>query len=113
MLHAPSLNLAAFEAYKKQGAEKMKTLSILTILAFAVGGCVHYAAIDEVHTGMTIEELMQVNTPCYYRGTKDQKVCYGCQFRIFSGGSVKPYILTFKDNIPVTQRPPWTGSTPG
>lgn len=69
----------------------------MTLLALTVNGCVHYAAIEQVHTGMTIQELMQVDTPCYYRGTKEQEVCYSCQFKVPNDHSVKPYILTFKD----------------
>lgn len=80
----------------------MKHLSILTVLVLDAGGCVHYAAIEQVNPGMTVQELLQVDTPCYYRGTKDGEVSYNCQFRVssnehLSGSSVKPYILTFKD----------------
>lgn len=76
---------------------KMKLLLMLIILlVIAVPGCTQYAAIDNVRTGMTVDELIQIETPCYCSGKSDESLTYNCDFKV-PGGLVKPYILTFKD----------------
>ena len=75
----------------------------LLLLMVSVSGCTHYTNIERVQIGMTPEELMQIDTPCYYRGSQGEKTYYNCKFKVssseyMSSHAVKPYILTFTDN---------------
>jgi hypothetical protein len=83
--------------------KEMKYLVTLLLLVFAASGCVHYADIERIQLGMTAEALMRMDTPCYYRGTRGEKVFYNCKFNVSSGEFrsgrvVKPYVLTFENN---------------
>ena len=78
----------------------MKRFSQMTLFPILLlVGCTHYANIDQVHQGMTVDQLLAIDTPCYYRGESGEILSYGCEFSVpySNGQSVKPYILTFKD----------------
>jgi len=81
----------------------MKHVLSTFLCVFIFSGCTHYAYIEQVQIGITIEELMQIDTPCYVNSTYEDKTLYNCRFRVSSkeytfGRSVKPYILTFEDD---------------
>jgi hypothetical protein len=67
-----------------------------------VTGCTKYADIEQVQMGMPLDELLQLETPCYYRGTSGDQLKYSCKFSVpyesaFSKRAVRPYVLMFKE----------------
>ena len=76
---------------------------ILTMAGvLTLSGCVHYANIERTRMGMTVNELLAIDTPCYYHSETDNTVNYNCRFSVPSGRhgenrSIKPYIMTFED----------------
>lgn len=77
----------------------MKYLFVLWILLVIVlPGCVQYAGIENVRIGMSVDELKQIETPCYCSGQSDKSLTYKCRFKVNRPGAfVQPYILTFID----------------
>jgi len=74
---------------------------ILTIAL--LGGCTNYAQVEQARLGMSIRELRQIDTPCYYSGESDGQVTYNCRFSVPAGPysnkrTVKPYILRFEND---------------
>lgn len=77
-------------------------LPILLLPALMLAGCTNYAVIEQARMGMTVDELLMIDTPCYFRGESDSKVTYNCRFSVPNGPysadrTVKPYIMTFED----------------
>ena len=65
-------------------------------------GCVNYANVEQARIGMTVDQLLAIDTPCYYRGESNGKTTYNCKFSVPAGSyssarAVKPYIMTFED----------------
>lgn len=80
----------------------MKILFPSILLPILLTGCVNYANIEQTRMGMTVDELLAIDTPCYYRGESENQVTYNCQFsvptsRYTTDRTVKPYILTFEN----------------
>jgi outer membrane protein assembly factor BamE (lipoprotein component of BamABCDE complex) len=78
----------------------MKCFSQMALLpVILLAGCTHYANVDQVHKGMTVDQVLAIDTPCYYRGESGQIISYNCEFSVLykNHKSIKPYILTFKD----------------
>jgi hypothetical protein len=77
-------------------------LSILIAPALMLAGCTNYAVIEQARIGMTVDELLMIDTPCYYSGESDDTVTYNCSFSVpvgpySSDRAIKPYIMTFEN----------------
>ncbi len=76
---------------------KSIALTIIFLPAVFLAGCASYSRIESVHIGMSLEDVMALQSPCYYRGQDGISTAYGCDFEVPSGSgrTIKPYILTF------------------
>ncbi len=82
---------------------KCTTILMVGLVTAGLTGCVNYAKIERTRIGMTVDELMALETPCYYGGQTDDQITYHCRFSIPSGPqsekrTIKPYIMKFENN---------------
>lgn len=72
------------------------------MLPLILSGCAHYARMEQVRIGMTVEDFRLLSTPCYYRGATEDTLEYGCRLNVPSGQglskrSIRPYVMTFEE----------------